>query len=386
MSQLPLHNMNDRNHGIDVLRGISILLVILSHLGMRIPLGKSSIGSFLSPRSIDVLVGRGYDAVFIFFVISGFLITSYSFRRWQSLEKISLRSFYARRVARIAPLLIVLVILLSILDLLGAPGYVIHRADQSLTGAAWAALTLHLNWYEAHTGYLPPNWDVLWSLSIEETFYLGFPLLCLLTRRLWVLVPMLLLLAFSLPFSREALAHNELWMQKAYLPGMAAIAMGVFGAIIANIFTLKSRVVIRSLLILGSLGFLTIFVAEDELWPYLGQSELLVQTFSVLLIVVALHWNQISGRNSPLPGLGWLRSCGRNSYEVYLTHAFVVLCAVGLFRAVGEHFKTGYLWYLPVLILCWALGAFVSRYFSVPMNNKLRALLISPASDNKRVT
>ena len=51
------------------------------------------------------------------------------------------------------------------------------------------------------TGYLPGNWDVLWSLSIEELFYLGFPLICLLTRKTWVLLPMLVLLALSMPLT-----------------------------------------------------------------------------------------------------------------------------------------------------------------------------------------
>ena len=39
---------------------------------------------------------------------------------------------------------------------------------------------MHLNWLEARTGYLPAAWNVLWSLSVEEAFYLAFPLLCML--------------------------------------------------------------------------------------------------------------------------------------------------------------------------------------------------------------
>src|SRR5699024_3657254 len=112
------------------------------------------------------------------------------------------KAFYARRFSRIAPLLVLLVLVLSLLDLAGAPGYAIHNAGQSLPGAILSALGLHLNWYEGQTGWLPGGWDVLWSLSIEETFYLGFPILCVLTRRLWVLVPLLVVLALSLPVTR----------------------------------------------------------------------------------------------------------------------------------------------------------------------------------------
>ena len=48
-----------------------------------------------------------------------------------------------------------------------------------LPRALFSALTFHLNWLEAKTGYLPANWDVMWSLSVEEMFYLFFPLVCL---------------------------------------------------------------------------------------------------------------------------------------------------------------------------------------------------------------
>jgi len=111
--------------------------------------------------------------------------------------------------------------------LAGVQDYVITHSNQSLPRAILSALGLHLNWYEGHTGYLPGNWDVLWSLSIEEVFYLAFPLVCLGLRRTWLMVPALALLALALPHSRAMLAGNEIWQEKAYLPGMAGIAAGV---------------------------------------------------------------------------------------------------------------------------------------------------------------
>ena len=72
-----------------------------------------------------------------------------------------------------------------------------HRSGRALL----AVFGLHLNWYEGVTGYLPGNWDVLWSLSIEEVFYLGFPLLCLALRREALLGTVLVLLMLSLPMA-----------------------------------------------------------------------------------------------------------------------------------------------------------------------------------------
>ncbi|MGH8371080.1 MAG: acyltransferase family protein, partial [Gammaproteobacteria bacterium] len=219
-----------RNQGIDLLRGLSILLVIFNHIGLRIPLTHTALTSLLPRSLLHTLNYEGYEAVFIFFVISGFLITTNSLRRWHNLQSIDFKAFYARRFARIVPCLLSLVVVLSVLDLLGVQDYVIKHVDQSLHGAIFSALGLYLNWYEGHTGYLPGNWDVLWSLSIEEVFYIGFPIVCLLSRRTWILVPLLVVLAMSLPVTHAMLTGNEVWQEKAYLPGMAAIAMGVLGA------------------------------------------------------------------------------------------------------------------------------------------------------------
>jgi hypothetical protein len=66
------------------------------------------------------------------------------------------------------PSLLALITVLSVLHLLAVADYTISRAGQSLPEAIRAAVGLRLNWYEGRTGYLPGNWDVLWSLSIKE--------------------------------------------------------------------------------------------------------------------------------------------------------------------------------------------------------------------------
>ena len=218
----------DRNAGIDALRGMSILFVILNYIGIRIPLAKTALATLIPAWLLQRVNYNGYEAVFIFFVISGFLITRRSQERWGELRHMPRREFYWRRAARIVPCLLLVIALLSLSHLFGVPNFVIDKPAQSLPAAIASALGLYLNWYESMTGYLPGGWDVLWSLSIEEVFYVAFPLVCLtLGRSRWLLVLSLGLLVLSLPFKRMAIVGNEIWLEKAYLPGMSAIAIGV---------------------------------------------------------------------------------------------------------------------------------------------------------------
>jgi peptidoglycan/LPS O-acetylase OafA/YrhL len=374
-----------RNPGIDLLRGLSILFVILNHLGLRIPLKKTALADVLPPWFLSRLNYNGYEAVFVFFVISGFLIAGNALQRWGGLERIDLRAFYARRFARIVPCLLALVVVLAILHLLAVPDYTISRPGQSLPGAIWAVIGLHLNWYEGLTGYLPGNWDVLWSLSIEEVFYIGFPLVCLLTRRRWVLMPLLMLLALSMPWTHAALRGNEIWQEKAYLPGMSAIAIGVLGALLAARSRTLSTRTAALLGWLGAIGLVAATIDGAQMWQLLRDGYMLLLALSALCLLLACEQRQRRGDWRPWRVLGWLRSWGRLSYEIYLTHMFVVFAMVRLFKFAGGDLRLGFLWYLPTLPLCWLLGAAVERWLSLPCERWLRAsLLRAPVAGDTR--
>ena len=369
-------NALSRNPGIDLLRGLAILLVVIHHVGLRIPLKQGVLATFLPKWVLSALIYNGYKAVFVFFVISGFLITSNTLARWGSLAAMDARTFYVRRAVRILPCLLILVAVLSALHLAGAGDYVIHHANQSLPRAIFSALGLHLNWYEGMTGYLPGNWDVLWSLSIEEVFYLGFPLLCLGLRRNGMLVPALVLLALSLPASRAALAGNQVWQEKAYLPGMAAIATGVLGALLAARLRSQPRWFLGLLYGFGSIGLFTVFCFEGKLWSFLGNGTMLVLTAAALALVLAFHLQARDGTLSPIPGTRWLRSFGRLSYEIYLTHMFLVWPVIHAFKARGGQLWWGILWYVPVVASSWLLGWLVARFLSIPSERFLRHRLL----------
>lgn len=359
-----------RSPGIDALRGASILLVVIHHLGLRIPLHKTGAAAWLPVPVLKGLIYNGYEAVFIFFVISGFLITRHTLERDGALHSIDWRAFYVRRVARILPCLLGIVVLLLLCHVLGLPNYTIDTQRQSPLGATLSALSFTLNVYEGRTGWLPGGWDVLWSLSIEEVFYIAFPLLCLSFGRTRWLLALLAALALSVPFTRAAIVGNEIWQEKAYLPGMGAIAAGVIAAlVVGRQGALPSRY--RLLLaVLGVIGLGLVMFSGGWLWRTVHDGYMLVLIGAAVCLVLASPEGGRAWR-----GFGWLRSMGQASYEIYLTHMFVVFSIVGVARMSATDKGDGWVWYVPAVLLSWGLGWVVARGFSEPANRWIRSRL-----------
>src|SRR6478672_1021534 len=98
--------------GIDLLRGLCIVAVVLHHINLRIHFRDGGLGHLIGPAANRVLFWNGYYGVRVFFVISGFLITTWSLKRWGSLSRLRRRQFYLMRFARIVPCLAGLLVLL----------------------------------------------------------------------------------------------------------------------------------------------------------------------------------------------------------------------------------------------------------------------------------
>jgi len=368
-----------RLDGIDVLRGLAILAVIVLHVNIRVPLDKSPLGAFLKsgwPHALDlfrILVWNGYNGVIVFFAVSGFLITSNCLRRYGALRDISIRGFYRMRFARIAPLLVALLAVSSALHFAHLNGFVIDPAKFSWARAMFAALTFHVNWLEAsQNSYLPANLDVLWSLSVEETFYLLFPLVCYLLRRNWALIVLLLGFVAAGPFARTVWTQNELWADHSYLSCMDAIALGCLAALAAARFRLPRKLSFAVRWTgLAMMILVTCFRRQcKQLGLYQHGLDVTVLALGAALLLIVIAQDRKPGTWLTAP----LRWFGRNSYEVYLTHSFVVVLMTGLFVAWGSPYAWSPLWFVAVAAVSGVLGAAIAKYYSEPLNRKLRGL------------
>jgi peptidoglycan/LPS O-acetylase OafA/YrhL len=200
-AEIPHRNWK-RLDGVDVLRGLAILFVVLNHVNMRLVINDIPYAVGFSRPVVASLVWNGQFGIQIFFTVSGFLIISTALRRWGQLSNVSLRDFYLLRVARIVPLLFALLLILIGLHFAGVRPFVVTQEMGGLGRAIFAALTLHVNVLQARHGWLPANWGVLWSLSVEEVFYLFFPLLAKFLGRGKLFVAILLCFVIAGPFAR----------------------------------------------------------------------------------------------------------------------------------------------------------------------------------------
>ena len=215
-TQLPHSN---RRADIQGLRAIAVLLVIIFHAGLPLP--------------------GGFAGVDVFFVISGFVITSMLLTELESGQGLNLKKFYLRRIRRLLPALATTSIGTAAIAVLANP--IGTQITAAFTGIATSLFVANGYLYRSAPGYFAPGAEFnpmlhTWSLSVEEQFYFVFPLVLLLgwrlagssaqsnTRRRTAAILIFAMLGLSFWIS------CEMSYQHALLPGISAPAQFAFYA------------------------------------------------------------------------------------------------------------------------------------------------------------
>jgi peptidoglycan/LPS O-acetylase OafA/YrhL len=297
---------------LEGLRAIAVVLVLLYH------------------ASVPGVTG-GYVGVDVFFVLSGFLITGLLVRELDATGTISLAAFYARRARRLLPaaaLLILVTVIASTVVL--SP---LRVGEVTKDGIAAALYTSNLRFAFQATDYLqselPPSPLLhLWSLGVEEQFYLFWPALLLLVtrgvaqagslrlRRIGALAAVVAIASFAL----------SLWLTTASEPWAffslptRAWELGI-GASLAVGATRLARLPVTVATAAGWLGLGMIAasgVIIDTSTPFPGTAALLPTVGCALAMLPGM----VSQASIPARLLGWApaRFMGRISYSLYLWH------------------------------------------------------------------
>jgi peptidoglycan/LPS O-acetylase OafA/YrhL len=322
-----------RAPGLDGVRALAVFAVLAFHLGVPAAPG-------------------GFLGVDVFFVLSGYLITDLLAARRDRLGQLNLGQFWARRARRLLPALAVVLVAVTAAVALAEPGQLAALRPTLVAAACYGS-----NWYQAthHVSYFasfgpPPPLQHLWSLAIEEQFYL-----------IWPLVLGVVLAALSSRHARAAVAWtgaaaSVLLMALLYTPGSdpsrvyygtdthaAALLVGAALALTWPLATVTAAPpgLTRRLDFAGLAGLAGLAWAAGHLSgadPVVYPAGLVIAALAAGGLVLAAA---APGGLSALLSLRPLRWLGVRSYGIYLWHWPVIALVIAL---AGRRPVPAWLW------------------------------------------
>lgn len=303
--------------GLDGLRALAVIAVLLYHAELS-------------------WIPGGFLGVEVFLVISGYLITALLLGEWQERGNLDLKAFWLRRARRLLPALYLLLVAVLVFAVIALPGEV-----AGMRGDALSAFGYVTNWYLIfeQKSYFeaagrPSLLRHLWSLAVEEQFYLLWPLLFvggmrLLKRRGMLIVTLVGVLASTLLMALLYVPDTD--PSRVYYGTDTRAAGLLLGAALAFAWPVsreiswqgrRTKITSLALNLGGLLGLATLlwlFATLSEFQPLLYRGGFLLVALATALVIAAVV-HPLSHLGPGFLGWGPLRWVGLRSYSLYLWH------------------------------------------------------------------
>ncbi|MFH4935772.1 acyltransferase family protein [Staphylococcus cohnii] len=345
--------------GLDGLRAIAVIGIIIYHLNKQWLTG-------------------GFLGVDTFFVISGYLITSLLLKEYEETGIINLKNFWVRRFKRLIPAVLTLVFVVVVATLVLKPEEIVNIKKDAIAAifyfSNWWYIASDVNYFEQFA-FMPLKH--LWSLAIEEQFYIVFPILFIflllglkkyrnVVLIFWIisLISLLVMIIISQPH----MSHSRVYFGTD--TRLQTMLLGVILAFLWPPFKLKKNPQKTLTHIIDGIGVFGIFILlllfckvnDNSDWIYNG-GFYLISAMTLFVIMSAVH---PSGYFAKVIGNPIFVIIGKRSYSLYLWH-FPVISFVHSYYVAGQ--LPNYVYFLDI-ILTIILAELSYRYIETPFRKK----------------
>jgi peptidoglycan/LPS O-acetylase OafA/YrhL len=289
---------------LDGIRAIAVMLVVVTHSGFEFASGALGVN--------------------VFFFLSGFLITTLLRREHDRAGQISFRRFYIRRALRIFPPMYLLLVVAVTLSATG----VLHTVAPGVATAQFLHCT---NYVHILGNQVAPGTEIMWSLSVEEHFYLVFPaafsLLCLVRERpraVLVIAFCVLVMLWRVYVVRNGFHGGASWAYEATDTRMDSILWGCALAMFANPYFEPNRAKVLNRPYLALFGITVVLASQAyraDWFTHTYRYTLQCLSFAPLFVCAMMRPTAF-----PFTVLNWrwVRWIGGVSYGLYLYHYLVI--------------------------------------------------------------
>ncbi|AVP36708.1 acyltransferase family protein [Staphylococcus felis] len=344
--------------GLDGLRAISVIGIIIYHLNAQ-------------------WLSGGFLGVDTFFVISGYLITSLLMFEFENYGRINLVNFWIKRFKRLIPAML-FVTAFAVVYVLAFE----HTLLESIKGDAKAALLYYSNWWyifqdvDYFEQFKPMPLKHLWSLAVEEQFYILYPIILILILKIFKsrqkVIMTLLILSMMSAIWMIVVSMLDTNLSRAYFGTDTRLQTLLLGAIFAFVwpaFKLKAnppklgRAFIDMVGTIALTGLIAIFwfVNEEQQWLYMGGFYVI----SLITLIVIASSVQPKGLLAKVLSNPLFAYIGKRSYSLYLWHYVIV-------TFIHKNFVAGqypfYMYMLDVM-LTFVMAEISYRYIETPFRH-----------------